>query len=251
MAGLLCLAPGAFADCWSGQPNSPAPSTACMYLTGAGSNVFTYYYVGPYSVQIDGTPTQVICDDFFDDSYLPEYWTADIYQGGNSSQYSSTRGSQVAQLPAGMTITQAYNEIGYLAVQLLGAANSPTPDATTIGEIHYALWSVFDPGALNVLDQYYGGSGSSHSSYYNAAYSLVQAAANYKDDNQFISQFALYSPDSTAPIICPGNTCGSTQPPQEFLVVKTPEPSLVGILGLDLSGVGALVYFLRRRKSRS
>ncbi len=83
-----CLAPTAFADC---PLNAPTTSTACMDLVGAGSNIMANVYVGPYSPLINGgtTPTPIICDDFFDDSYFNETWTADVSSG--SGPYSTTR----------------------------------------------------------------------------------------------------------------------------------------------------------------
>src|ERR1700691_2444139 len=63
---LLCIAPSAFAD------------TASMDLTGAGSNVMDGVYIGPYTATINGVSTPVICDDFADESYIGEAWTANI-----------------------------------------------------------------------------------------------------------------------------------------------------------------------------
>ncbi len=80
LGALMCVAPAAFADC----PQTPAPaSSACMNLLNAGyTGGFAGVYVGPYTASINGgTPTAVICDDYLDESYVPEYWTADIYQG--------------------------------------------------------------------------------------------------------------------------------------------------------------------------
>jgi hypothetical protein len=245
----ISLAPSAFADCANPaqQTSPPSSSTACMYLMGAGSKVLTNVYVGPYSASIDGgTPTQVICDDFLDDSFLPEYWTANVFDGGNSATYGSTRNATKAPLPAGFDLTAAYNEIGYLAVQLL----TPGLSQEVTGEIHFALWSIFDPGAINTLDSYYGVPvGMQHNSYYNAANAWLTDAKSKSSDSSFISQFTIYSPDTSAAMYCPGNSCGSTRPPQEFLV-RTPEPSFVAMLGVDLTGVGALIFMLRRRRSR-
>src|SRR4051812_4047625 len=115
----LCFAPAAFADC---PANAPSPSTACMNLVSAGSKVMANVYVGPYSAIINGapTPTPVICDDFSDDSYINETWTADVSNG--SGPYGSTWMSN-RPIYGGQTLTQAYNEIGFLALQLLGASD--------------------------------------------------------------------------------------------------------------------------------
>ena len=150
LAGLMCVAPAAFADCPTAAPST---TTACMSLVGVGYGIpFSGVYVGPYTASINGgTPTQAICDDFLDESYIPEYWTADIFPG--SGPLTTTRDAQQANgtttpLLTGSALLQAYDEVGYLALALL---NTPPTDPTTMGEIHFALWSVFDPNTLNYL----------------------------------------------------------------------------------------------------
>src|SRR5208282_5789729 len=112
------------------------------------------------------------------------------------------------------------------AVQLLNAASAPTPDATTIGEIDFALWSIFDPTALTYL------SGPTLT----AAQGYVTATVGYENNSSFISQFTIYSPNVSDPITCTptGGACPDS-PPQEFLV-RTPEPSELALLGIDLAG---------------
>ena len=133
--------------------------------------------------------------------------------------------------------TQAqYDEVGWLALQLLTHPNLPT-----VGDIHFALWAVFDPNALNVLSSTVQ---TDVSVWSKAAAAAVSADSTAK--NSFISQFTVYSPDTNYPA-CSGSNC-TVQPPQEFLV-KTPEPPFFALLGVDLSGVGALVFLLRRRRT--
>jgi hypothetical protein len=248
----LCFVPSVFADCSYTSTTPTVAGTACMSLTGAGSNIMGNVYVGPYTAYINGsgTPTSVICDDFKDDSYLPEYWTADIFSGSAVTPTSNTRMEQVVNgqfaaqgIPAitGAALTEAYNEVGYLATQLLSA-----PDATTAAEIHYALWNVFDPNALSYLSSFY--SADPNHTFYNAALGQYNAALAYKDKPDFISQFNIYSPDTNYSITCsPAGASCYTKPPQEFLV-KTPEPPFLALLGVDLSGVGALFLLFRRRR---
>ena len=47
-----------------------------------------------------------------------------------------------------------------------------------------------------------------------------------------------------------GHDCPSS-PPQEFIVVKTPEPPALAILGVDFSAIGVLIFFLRRKIATS
>jgi hypothetical protein len=224
-----------------------------MDLTGVGyGDVFAGVYVGPYTATINsGTPTAVICDDYTDESFIPEYWTADIISGssgvgGPLPNLSSTRDAFLSGL-TGTQLQQAYDEVGYLAIQLLNTAPS---DVATVGAIHYALWSIFDPGALSAL-------GSAGNPSYDAAHkdflAAVSAVTGPKGDqasnySTFISQFTIYSPDSSQ-AICVGSTttCGA-KAPQEFLV-HTPEPPFFALLGVDFSGLGALMFLLRRRRS--
>jgi len=249
-AALLCFAPAAFGAC---SPSSSTPTiagTACMDLLNPGYMGYPYanIYVGPYTASINGgTPTPVICDDFLDDSYIPGFWTANIY--GGAGPYAGTRMSTLANGSAAPEIrnltsaqvTQAYNEIGYLAIQLLG-----TTDSVTAAELHFALWSVFDTTALPTLE---AAAGWPSSSVYQAALGFYNTAVSVAaGDNQYISQFTIYSPDLAAPYY--GSTVGNTypSPPQEFLV-RTPEPPFFAVLGVDLTGVGALIFFFRRRRS--
>jgi hypothetical protein len=223
-------------------PSLMMAGTANMSLTSAGSSMGTYtldgVYVGPYTALINGVSTPVICDDYGDDSYIPEWWTADVYTP-SASNYANTRSAANSGL-TGNALTYAYNEVGYLAVQLLSASPS------TIGNIHFALWSVFDPTALSVDP---------------AAASYLTAAKAYADSyvhngistvSADISEFTIYSPDTsgTYPITCAGQGCSLNNPPQEFLV-RTPEPSQLALLGIDLSGVGFLFLLMFRRRSAS
>ena len=63
----LSIAPCAFGQ---GQVN--------INLTGAGNNVMDGVYVGPYTATVNGSSTQIICDDFSDESYVGESWTANV-----------------------------------------------------------------------------------------------------------------------------------------------------------------------------
>ena len=224
--GMCCYAPNVLAD------------NASMQLTSAGPYTMANVYVGPYTATINGVSTPVICDDFYDDSFVPEWWTATVYTTPNSSTRNATN-PNIPQLTSAQ-LTQAYNEVGYLAVQLLNAANAPTPNGTTIGEIDFALWSIFDPTALTYL------SGSTLT----AAQGYVTTAQGYMNDSSYISQFTIYSPNlSPSPTCTASGVLCPSSPPQEFLV-RTPEPSELALLGIDLSGVGALLFLVYRRRSR-
>lgn len=253
---LMCIAPSAFAQCPGGPP--PAGS-ACMDLYSAGSNVMGDIYVGPYYALINGVSTAVICDDFGDESFLPETWTADIFTPPNyvvapgTASVDATRNAIKWGMTAPSSAAQLaldYDAVGWLSTEMLANLGN----SVTEGEIDYALWNVFDPSALPYLQSFYAGSqcmGGSTPCYYQGAvnwYNLAMTAASTDPTKTaYISGYTIYSPDTSLPISSPG---GPNNPPQEFLVY-TPEPPALAILVLDLSGFAGLVYLLRRRVFRS
>ncbi len=222
VAILLSFAPAAFAG------------TASMTLTGAGSNVLAGVYVGPYTATINGTSTPVICDDFGDESYLPESWTANIstFPGLTSVKYT------------GASETKQYDEVAYLAFELLAAPGN----SLKAGEIQYALWDVFDPSAISYLN------GSNAAAATAAQTYLTGAQNNYSTlTSAQLAEITIYTPNTRDSITCNGNPCPST-PPQEFITVTTsngpngpptptPEPGTTLLLGLGVTGL----FLLSRR----
>jgi hypothetical protein len=107
---LLSLAPASFAD------------TASMSLTGAGSNGMAGVLIGPYTANINGVSTPVICDDYGDESYIPETWTADVTTASNTG---GTRNTSKWGLTSTQQ-TQDYAVAAYLANELLAAPVNST-----------------------------------------------------------------------------------------------------------------------------
>jgi len=122
---LLCMAPCAFAG--------------SLTLTGAGNNVMDNVYVGPYYANVSGFGNSaVICDDFADESYIGNSWN---FTGNNFSTLGSALwGNQ----------TNKYDEAAWLTLQMLSLNGNPS-NATQVGYISYAIWSLFDSNALNGL----------------------------------------------------------------------------------------------------
>lgn len=224
---LLCAAVGALA-----QP------TASMDLYSPGGNVMGNVYVGPYYAYINGVQTAVICDDYGDESFVPETWTAQEFTTPNYviSSTDETRNAQQWPSLSPAQLAQDYNMVGWLAIQMMDNSGN----ATTVGEIDYALWDVFNSSAITDLT-------SVNSAYATAASGWLSLAQNYANNSSFISEFTIYSPDQSDPISCGGQTCTSI-PPQEFLVY-TPEPSQIVLLGCDFLGAAMLVFLLRRRRA--
>ncbi len=218
MAGLvLCFAPCAFGQ---GQVD--------ITLTSAGSNVMNGVYVGPYNATVNGTPTQIICDDFVDDSYVGESWTANV------TTMSNLNGTKWGNN------TQLYNEAAWLATQML----SPTyaGNATQVGYLAYALWAVFAPSQV----QSWLGAGS-------ATWLAVQGWLNSAGAQQFtageFANFFIYTPNQNYPITCNGHAC-NTAPPQEFFgFIPAPEggSALMYLLLTTLACAGAIWFRSRRQ----
>ena len=62
-------------------------ATVSMTLTSAGGNISNGVYVNPYTASINGVSTTVICDDYVDDSYVGESWTADVHTLSDLNQH--------------------------------------------------------------------------------------------------------------------------------------------------------------------
>jgi hypothetical protein len=122
----LWFVPSAFAD--SG-----------LTLTGAGNNVMNNVYVGPYYATVNGVAnTAVICDDFADDSVVGHSWN---FTGNNFSTLGSALwGAQ----------TNNYDAAAWLTLQMLSLNGKPG-NATQVGYLSFAIWSLFDTSALNSL----------------------------------------------------------------------------------------------------
>lgn len=216
VAALLCLAPCALAD-----------STANMVLTGAGSTVLGNVYIGPYTATINGVSTLVICDDFSHASFLNESWVANISTFPSLSKVTFANG----QPNQGML----YDEVAWLSLQLLNPAN-----ASQAGEIQYALWNVFDPGSSGAI-AYLGGFSATDASIAMGWYTAAQTQTYTPGE---FSNVLIYTPNGTPPT-CSGGPCPSA-PPQEFIVVTTPEPASALLLGFGLAGL----FLLKRRKQQ-
>jgi len=164
-------------------------------------------YTDPYAATRNGASSLDICDDFLDYTYVDESWIAD----GIRPTFLSLIHSQ----------PKAGYEVAWLATQLLSA-----PDKTTAGEIHLALWAVFDPAALD----------SSHGADSTDANRRLANAIGHADDSHYRPQPTIYSP------------IGTYNPPRE-LVVATPESSELALIVVDLSGAGLLFLLFRRRRA--
>lgn len=190
-------------------------------LTGVGSgNVLGPAYIGPYVATINGqSGFQVICDDFSADSYINEEWNASV---STLADVSQTKFQNVT----------GYEELAYLATQLL--SNAPCPKAGNCqGDIQYAMWQVFD--SLGVPNPFSYLTNIPFVSYdlSNAQYWLNQAvtAVNNGSAAADYANLVIYTPTS-----CVKN-CYDGKLPQEFVAIRTPEPTTVMLFGLGMVGL--------------
>jgi hypothetical protein len=206
-----------------------------MTLTGAGSNILAGIYIGPYYATI-GTQTNVpvICDDFTDDSYIGEGWTA------NKTTVSSNAATMLSQNLHLSAATQEtdYAEASYLAEQLIAGAKCPpgtsacnASSGDLAGDIQFAIWEIFDStDPFNLLS----------ADHLTSDLTNAQAWLTYAQNNIPGSSYSSYSNVS---VYSPY----PTGPPQEFLQVQMPEAQAPIYWAIDLAGLGALVFYARRR----
>lgn len=103
--------------------------TAQVSLVNAGSPLADdgQYYVGPYTLSINGQNVAALCVDFSDESYVGDSWTASLSQvGGNlANTYHADDSVQ-------------YEEEAYLYTLIT------QPGADRV-DIQHAAWSITDP----------------------------------------------------------------------------------------------------------
>ncbi len=125
----------------AGAVLSAAPiGTTRVTLVNAGSPLVDdgHYYVGPYTLSINGSNIAAMCVDVLDESNVGDSWVASLSQVGGdiSSTYRPTEAMQ-------------YEQEAYL-YSLITQAGADRVD------IQHAAWSVTDPGyAINSAAQAY------------------------------------------------------------------------------------------------
>lgn len=233
-------------------PLFAAPPTVTFNLTSVGSGAnLGGVYTSPYGGNINGGPTiPVICDDFADDSYVPETWTAyvnslsDILTGSasNLKWAAGWNGTGSAATPTfSLSQADAYATAAILAIDIL------TSTGLTQEEYSYAMWELFDPttaaAALPVADQ-------------STVAGFIQTAVSEATGGNLSAYLngatvTIYSYDTGAMCGAQLNQPCAHIPPQEFVSVSMAEPPSPTMLGFDLLAVGGLIFISRRRSTRS
>lgn len=218
VVALLCCVPAALAS-----------QTASMDLTGAGNNILGGVYVGPYTATINGVSTEVICDDWKDESSIGETWTANV----TSLPSAGSLGSVVMWTGTGTVSQQVeYDEVAWLVSQMLNPSTTcKYSGADCVGDISFAIWQLTDPSANP-----FGNLTSGSADLENAEWWLSQAESLTSFPAGDFSNFLIYTPTNGGP-------------PQEFIAdpVLASESSPGILLGADLLGLAVLIFMFRRR----
>jgi len=249
------------------------PPTTTFYLDDPGPTGANLagVYTSPYLGQVN-YPTSaimpVICDDFADESFVPEKWTAyvttlpQVLSGTYNTpdtylKFGDTNivtGSDVGSVTGSWSLTQAqaYEVAAILAVDVLNSS------ATMQEDYSYAMWGLFESSAAFGQLNGYTSDQTNAENYLNTAIADVKnGTVNGMSLSSYLSNYnvTIYSYDTGAlcgPSLVPCTSAnGYSTPPQEFITVTTPEASTPVLLAVDFFGFIALVGFLRKRMARS
>jgi hypothetical protein len=188
-------------------PNASADNLTLSNTPAQGYNVFAGVYTGPYAGTINGQSALIVCDDFLHDTNAGQVWTA------NANQFSSLGQPGVITMWNSTTdpnFMVHYQEAAYLTLIMLATPNT-AGNAASIGELSFAIWSIFAPSQVNAWLNSYGASLPAGFTA-GVANNLTLAQNNYGTGNY--SNITLYTPP------CVGTSCGG---PQEFIYVQVPE----------------------------
>jgi len=218
--------------------SSFAQTTTVANANVGNATVVGNVYVDPYTATVGGVnSTYVICDDWSDNTYIGESWTANV----------GTIGSTLTGTPLFGNQPQVYAEAAWLATQLLANPTNQTLQA----EISFAIWELTYPYAPHP------------ESPGPTAYLAGLTASGIPGLTASAIQSAISGTPSSIGLLAQANAAvnggytgsgweiltpvvGTPGPPQEFLVY-TPESSAVILFGADMLGLAALAFFFRRR----
>lgn len=245
IVAVLGFAPGAFAQ---------DQNDIQVDLTSVGNGVvMDDVYVSPYVATVNGVQnTQVICDDFADESQLNTGWNANTTQFSNlSSEVGRTLwGSWLMSAQGGsMSATAVVNLYEQAAWLSLGLIQQVGVNSTQQGYYSYAIWAVFDPTGVknwltahndtNAINAIFGSNGL-----------LAKALLSYASGNY--SNFVIITPLGANGQVCTpavgGGSGSSSCPAQEFFM-QMPEggAALIYLLLAGLSCIGAIFFRSRQR----
>lgn len=250
---------------------NPLSAQVTFNLTGVGPTEANLagVYTSPYMGTINGGPTiPVICDDFSDESYVPETWKAYVTSLPSITSEVMNNSDlkwQGSTFDPSLTQAQAYEAAAILSIEILGSTTVQAQQAYS-----FALWGLFDPYGngsttnppdLGAFGQLEACSSTTCASALSSAMSDLSAALgdvtnssstiNGLSVSAYLSDYnvTIYSYDAKANPA--GPVCGSgpcpISPPQEFITVSMAEPPSPVLLGVDLLGLAGLILVARGR----
>ena len=218
----MCLVAVALVLC------APAVLAETFMLTGvnpSGANLGGVY-TGPYVATINGvTGIQVICDDFQTNTYLNQPLTA---TETNVSELTGPDANGVVKFDRDDSAKQQtdYMTAAYLAIQLIAMDQSTVMGRLQASLLNYAIWYLFYDQSLNGLT------------------GAQQATAQqYLADAQNATQSHNVAMYANVSIWTPS----PNEAAQEFISVRVPEPSVLGLLASNAFVLLLFGLFLRRR----
>jgi len=171
-------------------------------VDGGTNPVADGVYVGPYAGTWNGSPVQMVCDDYSHEVFVGETWQAHASTFADLSHTRFWDGAHAAQS------LQKYEMAAWLTAQIF------LNPRTAWGDIGFAIWRIFT-GSTPTLG--------------NSDYWTNLAASQDLSHCDF-SNFRILTPDSSG-----ANSA------QEYIVIVAPEPAtmllvVLGLVGLCLMG---------------
>jgi len=238
---MVCLAPLAFSQ------------DVTLTLVNGGQYSMDGIYVGAYNATLNNSPTPIICDDFADEVYQNESWTASITQAASITNTTpglkwSTGGDLAFWGISNSNIVQGYDAMLYLASQMLPLSLQNGQNSQTIGLYAYAIWAIFDPTAV---ESYIYAHDANPGNTWNLIAQLAQSAVNGNYTKNEFAGWEVLTPQ------CSGGGGGGTDPcsqgvPQEFFIyVPEGGSALMYLLLAGVSCMGAFLFRSRSPRTRS
>lgn len=233
-------------------------------LTGVVGQSLDGVDTSPYYAQIGGssTSTAVVCDDFANNSYLPEDWNA--YVTPLSSVPSApgddltlkwkdaNSGAAIDGYSWSLDQKTAYTVAAYLVLEIDEGKNTPTQQE----DLSFALWELFDarggdanPGYTSNSDNVVNWLSGDQTTLDAATMDVKAAITAVQGNPNIMSGYSvnIYSYNSAINPGGPTNCNGScAPPPQEFITVPDGTSSLAAFGVYLLVGAAGLLFFGRR-----